>query len=101
MALMSCGECGREVSSLAASCPSCGNPIAGAAETGTVILAVERTAKRFKAIQLAGLILMAAGGVAVANSTMLSLLYMMGAVAFALGIVMLIFGFVRAWWFHG
>ena len=28
MALIACGECGRQVSSNAATCPQCGNPIA-------------------------------------------------------------------------
>ncbi|AMM24588.1 hypothetical protein [Variovorax sp. PAMC 28711] len=31
MALVVCSECGKQVSTLAASCPSCGAPVAGAA----------------------------------------------------------------------
>jgi hypothetical protein len=100
MALIQCSECGRGVSSLAVACPACGNPIA-AAETGAAVQAVERTAKRFKGIQLAGLILMALGGGAVANVSRDSPIFPMGAIAFLLGFVALVFGVVRAWWYHG
>ncbi|MEO8248018.1 MAG: zinc ribbon domain-containing protein [Burkholderiales bacterium] len=31
MALIDCAECGKQVSTLAASCPSCGAPVAGGA----------------------------------------------------------------------
>ncbi len=72
MALIKCGECGSDVSSNAASCPKCGNPIASAAQvraTGTPITTTQTTAKKFKGQQLAaagvccfGVVLMVSGG---------------------------------------
>lgn len=51
MALMSCTECGRDVSTQAAACPSCGAPVPRAA----------RTALAFKVVQLLGVVAMGAG----------------------------------------
>lgn len=43
MALIRCGECGRDVSSWALTCPACGNPIAAQ----SAVLAVARIKERF------------------------------------------------------
>lgn len=37
MALVACSECGKEVSTLAASCPSCGAPVGGSARREPVV----------------------------------------------------------------
>ena len=41
MALIKCGECGREVSDKAAACPGCGAPIPAASPTASVIASTE------------------------------------------------------------
>ena len=49
--MITCSECGGGVSSNAAICPKCGNPITEAPvvkSTGTQITTVQSTAKRFK-----------------------------------------------------
>jgi hypothetical protein len=65
MALINCPDCDREVSSAAPSCPGCGAPIAGAAEsraTGANITTVQETSKRLK-LQMLMSVLLICGGV--------------------------------------
>lgn len=44
MALIKCAECGKDISSKAASCPFCGNPSGG-------VVTVQLTSKRWKAVK--------------------------------------------------
>ena len=51
MALISCSECGHQVSSAAPTCPSCGAPVAGASESraaGASLSTVQETSKKLK-----------------------------------------------------
>lgn len=43
MALIKCPECGKEVSSLAKSCPNCGCPIGGTSTSGVVKIKLPKT----------------------------------------------------------
>ena len=52
MALISCPDCGTQVSDRAPTCPKCGAPIAGsseAAKAGALLTTVQQTSKRLKA----------------------------------------------------
>lgn len=61
MALISCAECGKEVSDKASSCPNCGAPIS---DNNSVVLNSETSAKTTRAgtkYELIGFILMLVG----------------------------------------
>jgi hypothetical protein len=53
MPLITCPECRRDISDRALSCPGCGNPMRA--------IVIEATAKRWKALQLTGIGVFAAG----------------------------------------
>jgi len=42
MALVKCAECGKEISSIAASCPSCGHPMAGPGQPSIQVVQVNQ-----------------------------------------------------------
>lgn len=66
MALVSCAECGREVSDKAQSCPGCGAGISDAKETaaaGARLHTVQETSKRLKLHQLGSIAMLVIGGV--------------------------------------
>lgn len=51
MALINCNECNNQISSNAASCPQCGNPLTSAKESkgsGTQLYTQQETSKRLK-----------------------------------------------------
>jgi hypothetical protein len=63
MALVSCGECGREVSDKAAACVGCGAPI-GAAPVRTAVsgkVEVEATSRRYKNQMIAAVLMLLSG----------------------------------------
>jgi uncharacterized membrane protein YvbJ len=107
MALITCSECGNAVSSNAAACPKCGNPIAEAPvvkSTGTQITTVQSTAKRFKmhkliavAMFFCGLLVAIASGQGGPTSTGI----MIGSLLALAGIVLYIVARARTWWHHG
>ena len=96
MPLIACPDCGRQVSDQATACPSCARPLGGAT-------LVEQTARKWKLIQAAGVVLMLAGLAWVfwprhtptqADSTV-------GIAILGAGIGATVVGRVGAWWKHG
>ena len=55
MALIQCPECKKNISDRAASCPDCGCPLAQPVQT------IEQTAKKYKGMQLLGVLLACVG----------------------------------------
>jgi uncharacterized membrane protein YvbJ len=103
MALIKCSECGNDVSSNAATCPRCGNPIARAAETGAVgtqIVTTQVTAKKFKAHQLIAMLLCIIGVITIIAAHESSTTGV-GALIFGLGLILYFVARVRSWWHHG
>jgi len=103
MALIKCGECSKEISDRAESCPHCGNPVAADPDIvgGRQVRTVERTAKRFKgqvliaaALIVIGLVWGIAGIQSEERSGWPGLLLIAG-----LG--WYVVTRVRAWWHHG
>jgi len=98
MALIKCGECRREVSDRAVSCPQCGAPVAARAVVTTQV-----TAKTFKrdlivgtAILCVGLVVLVAG-----FREHTTPLVVVGALLAALGGICILVARFRAWWHHG
>lgn len=91
MALIKCGDCGRDVSSSATSCPGCGRPIA----TGIVEKdAADRSQSRW--MKTVGFILVLGGlGGACASLGGSGSAVTIGVVAFGLGFVIFIVGRLR------
>ena len=111
MALVTCSECGHEVSSQAAACPGCGCPIAVVASSAPVAIAaqtgrgvtVERTSKRWKGqALLAGFLFF--GGFAILVPSCISespkTTIFSAAVCF-IGAVWGIYVKLMTWWHHG
>lgn len=95
MALTTCRDCGKQVSDLAPTCPACGAPIA-TATARTSVVAIERTAKRFKVQSLLSMIGTGIGLVAVyANPEWLP-----GSVITAACLIWYVSTRVRIWWHH-
>lgn len=88
MALTECLECGKEISDQAISCPNCGNPMNG-------VQTIEATGKKYKAIQAVGFVLVLIG-------VLLFVVGPLGAagVFFCIGLVILFYGRIGAWWHH-
>ncbi len=101
MALIVCPECGKQVSDQAASCPSCGHPLRG--RPGGKATLIEQTAKPWKKVQAAGVVIML-----LAPLSMLVIAYTSSADVFlavvpllVLGVVVHLVGRFGAWWHHG
>ena len=121
MALISCSECGKQVSDKALSCPHCGNPAASlpsASEGPTIVtdahgnaimteptivatgqggaVTTETTGKGPKLLQLVGGFLLGVGLIAQIGEGSI----IMAVIAF-IGLGVFIFGRMSAWWNHG
>lgn len=104
MALITCPDCERQVSSSAAACPQCGAPIAARSDvvaTGAPLQTVQETSKRLKSQILiaslmfwAGAIWLFTAGVDGGGMTLVSLLLMLSGLAFYIGTK------ARIWWHH-
>jgi len=104
MALTTCPDCGKQVSTAAQSCPNCGRPITADREVraiGVPTTTTQATSKRLKAQQLIAGLLFAVGVVltfvassADANPTFWALLAL-------IGLVWYITARFRTWWHHG
>lgn len=97
MALIKCQECNKEISDKAASCPSCGCPIAGNPTE------IEATGKEWKSIQLFsvlgvifGMIIFFVGAAKSSNGAM-----GFGVICFLGGLIGFMIGRIGAWWHHG
>jgi len=102
MTLIRCPDCGAQVSSEAKACPKCARPVVST--SGKAVQTIEVTGKHWKWLQLVGTVLMLGGfftfcalpahgpGGGVLLGTLV--------VAF-LGAVLLLWGRLGAWWYHG
>ncbi|HZU35413.1 MAG TPA: zinc-ribbon domain-containing protein [Gemmataceae bacterium] len=95
--LIKCPECGRAVSDKARACPECAYPLGG-----TVL--IEQTSKRWKLMQLIGVLVCLLGAIPFTVFFLLTerpaFLVLAGAV-FMIGFVIWATGSVAAWWHHG
>lgn len=110
MALISCEECGKQISDRASSCPHCGNPMTPAVQTSTKppihvqtatghVVTTEATGREWKAIQLVGGAIMIVSMVAcMANTPDYGPSAGLGML---LGFGVYLFGRVGGWWKHG
>lgn len=108
MALIDCPECGREVSSAAATCPNCGVAIASKSESraaGAPLTTVQQTSKKLKS-HTAVSALMLIGGITWAFSTISAddtpaehLTY--AVLIAAAGGAWFVVTRLRIWWHHG
>ena len=100
--LVSCGDCGNQVSDKAPACPKCGAPVATAA-AGVGVQTVEATAKRFKGVQLLGGLMLAASCPAVMTETSGGMNggATVGVLLFVVGGLVYFGGRMSAWWNHG
>ena len=90
MALTACRECGHQISDTAAACPSCGAPVSGG------VVTTQATGRRFKGLQLAGVLIMSAGTVScVAHEVGASV------ALWAAGGALYTYARAAAWWRHG
>lgn len=98
MALVKCGECQKEISDKAESCPHCGNPIntINANSQKVEVVEVERTSKKWKKKSLWGVAFIIIGAM------------MLGSDLKAFGILLIILGFgkliissIGSWWTNG
>ncbi|HEX7112734.1 MAG TPA: hypothetical protein VF216_09840 [Mizugakiibacter sp.] len=94
MALIKCGECGRDISSLAPACPGCGAPTKAAAQAEPTT--IQATGKQYKGLQLTGVLLILAGVVVGIGGAPV-----FGPLLGGLGVVCYIFGRVGGWWANG
>lgn len=96
MALVTCPDCSREISSAAASCPQCGRPMQGQRPVH-----IEQSLKEFRIAQVAGLALLlgvapiccAIGALAVG-----SIGFAIGAFVGFVGLVVFLSATAGAWW---
>lgn len=96
MALIKCGECGKEISSNASTCPSCGNPINKSFNEGEEkIMTIQQTSKKWKKQGCLATILYLFGIIMLGKSVPLGVMII---------IIALIFSFyakIGAWWNNG
>jgi glycerol dehydrogenase-like iron-containing ADH family enzyme len=72
MALISCPECDKQVSSVAIACPSCAYPLAAtdtALSQPKTVVTTQSTSKYFKAIQLLGVVCILIGMVSCSSGS--------------------------------
>lgn len=112
MALISCPECGTQVSALAAACPKCAAPIAessAAKVSGKPVVTTELTAKKFKRQALIALALIVVGVVMGLNGSSsvdsggagFSTIAAIGWLMVLAGLVIWLVARIRSWWHHG
>lgn len=108
MGLITCEDCGAQVSDKATACPKCARPL-GAATL------IEQTAKRWKLVQLIGagiilfgIVLVVVALVLVVNGlgwhrtpSFVNPFLWIGYVSMGVGLVVVTVGLVAAWWHHG
>ncbi len=92
MGLVSCPDCHRQVSPKASSCVECGAPIA--AQT------IEATGKRWKLLQVGGVILISLGVCGLCSDASSSSTAAPVALTLLAGLVLTVWGRVGAWWYH-
>lgn len=93
MAIISCPECGKEISDRARACPHCGTPISDKETT------IEKTSKRYKGQQLGGCLLSIVGVIIAAGGSETG--GTIGGVMIVIGLVLFLASRFGAWWHHG
>lgn len=98
MAMIKCSECGKEVSDRSDKCISCGAPVGKTPDVQTI----EATAKKWKMVQIAGMIILIIGIFSCSAATVRSDgSYGIGTTIPWIGLVVFLFGRIAAWWHHG
>ena len=95
MALINCPECKKEISDKATSCPYCGCPLKATT--------IEQTGKKWKGIQLAGMILVLLGGFKFYQSRFVDYSYRgtnQSISILIIGFIVILIGGIGAWWYH-
>lgn len=106
MAMISCTECGRQISDRATACPGCACPVGGVKRSYAGVTVIEQTGKKYKG-QIALASMMMIGGIAVAILGMMSsnenmrLIGVLGVLGMVVGVIWLGIAKVAAWWSHG
>lgn len=102
MSLVTCGECGKQVSNLAQACPGCGAPIAGATAAkavGQPAVTTELTSKALKKqVLIAWLIVIVGLFMMFGDSPTAKAI---GGVFTLIGLLVAITAKARSWWHHG
>lgn len=116
MALISCGECGNQVSDKASSCPKCGNPISsGEAPSqpvtvqtaGVGVVTTQATGKAPKIMQAVGALLIIIGTVSCSTVDWYvteggrQLPPLASTWSWIVGLALFLIGRISAWWRHG
>ena len=106
MAMVTCGECGAQVSDQAAACVQCGAPVAADGKAaGAALTTTQGTSKRLKLLTLVSWV-MIIGGLAVFFGSMpeqgaaSAEVNMTAFGVFAVGLLLLIVTKFRRWWHH-
>ena len=102
MALIKCKECGRDVSSNAAACPNCGNPISNVIESraaGATLTTTQATSKKFKGQQVLATLVIGLGVVFMVSGNPTAMMFG-AAIGFA-GLIWYLVARAQAWWHHG
>jgi len=104
MALISCPECGRQVSDKASACPQCACPLGAVSVGGVGVVTIQETSKKWKKLQLLGAIGVPVCFIGIMSSTGTdqpsggaSAFWVLGMLA---SIGAYIYGRFGAWWHH-
>ena len=110
MPLISCPDCGHQVSDRAPSCPSCGAPISGAREDkvlGTPVETIQETSKHLKknvaistTIMVFGFILLVPSICSTSESSSTSPVLFIGLLITIVGLAWLLYTKAQIWWHH-
>ena len=93
MALIPCPECKTEISDTAPACPRCGHALRSP-------VTIQQTGRRYKAAQLAGVILALAGVIALTTAPH-TIVGVLGVIVLLAGFGLFIYARIGAWWRHG
>lgn len=100
MALIPCPACSKEISEMAATCPSCGNPNTQIQEgLRPPVQTIEQTSKMYKGGQLLGGLLILIGAVAAFGGSRSAALF--AALAMTIGSIIYLVSKLGAWWNNG
>lgn len=102
MALVTCSDCGKQISDAAPACPGCGRPAVRLATMpdrpapsySPSVTTVEQTGKRWKAMKLWSALLVFGGVLTMGVSPTA------GVLMFFAGVVLYVFARSGAWWHH-
>lgn len=97
MAMIKCGECGNDVSSLAAACPRCGNPICTSKpDTANAIITTQSTSQKYKAHMIIACMVCCVGVILLIGEFPL-----FGVSTCIIGLIWFFIARSQAWWHNG